>query len=152
MTQPFRFPPVLPVTAVKTYAVSAPAEGDWWRKATCAEVDCEHHLNGWLTKVDESTDLGKQQAWYIRNKSGRRFTEDRNREPGLTLFVFEAGQACFAADKHRLRTGRPELFVVRDGDWRGNPTGNRRVHQRPEDWVDEFANHQQQLADQTKRG
>ena len=93
----------------------------------------------------------QRQAWYIRNQSGRRFTEDRDQAPGLTVFVFEAGQTCFDAGRHQTRLERPELYIVRGGDWRGH-TGNERKHTRPEHWVEDFAEHQQQLADRIKKG
>lgn len=148
--QPFRVTPALDVTQVQTFAIATPI-ATHTREASCAEVDCEHYLNGWRTTVDEGTDLGQQQAYYIRNVSGRHYREDRNQAPGLTVFEFEAGQTCFTAEPHRIQT-RPELFVVRDGDWRGNPTGRRRIHQRPEDWVDEFANHQLAVRELRERG
>lgn len=149
MRQPMRIDPKLPVQAVKTYQILAPAQTHF-RAATCAEVDCSNYLHGWASVIDESTELGKAQAHYIRNQSGRRFTEDRNHAPGMTLFVFEAGQTCFA--QHKARLDRPEIFLVRDGDWRGNPTGNRRQHTHADDWVDDFATNQQQLADQLEKG
>ncbi len=135
---------IVPVTAMKTYSVVAPT-ATHWRDATCEEVTCANHESGWRTKVDESTDLGMRQAAYIRKQSGRRYREERD-EVGLTVFTFEAGQRCVA--QHRAPVGRPELFFVCDGDHRGNPTGNRRVHVRPEDWVEDFALHQDRLADQ----
>ena len=41
------------------------------------------------------------------------------------VFTFEAGQQCFT--QHHV-PDRPQFFVVRDGDWRGNPTGQNRLH------------------------
>lgn len=139
----------LPTAAMKTYQILAPAASHF-RPATCAELDCPAHAHGWRTTLDESTDLGKTQAWYIRNKSRRRFVEDRDQAPGLTTFTFEPGQKCFA--QHQERLDRPALFVVRGGDWRGNPTGESRMHANGDDWVDEFANHQDKLADQIQQG
>ncbi|QIP87637.1 hypothetical protein GLX30_30455 [Streptomyces sp. Tu 2975] len=90
--------------------------------------------------------LGRDQAAYIRHKAGRTFREQR-RGDGLTVFRFEAHQRCFAEHKTR-----PELYAVRDGDWRGNPTGRARQHQRPIDWVEDFGEHQQRIADQQQKG
>lgn len=149
MHEPFRVDPQLPVQAVKTYEIQAPASTHF-RPSTCAEADCPNFAGGWASVVDESTELGQQQAHYIRNQAGRRYSEDRNRAPGLTVFVFEAGQTCFAT--HRQRLDRPEIFLVRDGDWRGNPTGAVRPHVNADDWVDDFANHQDQLASQQNKG
>lgn len=145
-----RVMPGLPVGAMQTYAITAPKETHWV-PASCEEAACPAFLNGWETFVDEASDLGQRQADYIRKRCGKAFKEHRN-EAGITVFRFDAGQVCFAAANHKKRTGRPELFTVRDGDWRGNPTGRSRVHSRPEDWVDDFATHQQTLSDRMKRG
>lgn len=150
MNEPFRVDPRMPVHAYKTYGMAAP-KATHFRPATCEETGCPHFLGGWQTPVDESTDLGKQQAYYIRNNSGRRYTEDRNLMAGLTLFAFEPGQVCFGADRHVVSLDRPALFVVRDGDWRGNPTGNV-IRRTADDWVDDFATHQDQLATELQKG
>lgn len=143
-----RIKPALPASAMKTYAIDAPRDTHW-RPATCAEVGCSHLEHGWKSIVDESTELGARQAWYIRTQSGRSFVETRDAS-GLTTFTFAPGQRCFTA--HKVRTGRPELFVVRGGDWRGNPRGTTRVHASPEDWVDDFATHQDKLATRLAQG
>lgn len=149
MRQATRVDPKLPVGAMQTFQVLAP-KATHFRQATCAEIDCPHYLHGWRTTIDESTELGQQQAWYVRNQSGRRFTEDRDQAPGLTTFTFEAGQRCFG--QHQVRLDKPELFIVRDGDWRGNPSGRRRQHANADDWVDDFANHQDKLARELEKG
>lgn len=146
MRDPYRITPKLPAQSMKTYQIIAPATTHW-RPATCEEVGCLNHRFGWQTVVDESIDLGQRQAHYIRNQSGRRYTEDRD-APGLTTFVFEAGQKCFAP--HQVRLDRPDIFLVKDGDFRGST--NPRQHVGPADWVDDFANHQQKLADEIEKG
>lgn len=151
MNEPFRVTPGLPAGHMKTYGIHSP-QATHFRAATCAEVDCPQHLNGWSTAIDEATELGQEQAYYIRNGSGRRYTEDRNKMPGVTVFTFEAGQTCFGSARHQAPLGRPPLFVVRGGDWRGNPTGERRQHANAADWVDDFATHQDKLADQINKG
>lgn len=144
-----RIQPALPATDVKTYAIAAPVETHF-RPATCGEVDCAAHRSGWKTTVDVGTDLGRGQAHYIRTESGRRFTEE-SLTGTLVTFYFEAGQRCFA--QHQVRLDRPEIFLVRDGDWRGNPRGTEtRIHATGEDWVDDFATHQERVADQIRRG
>jgi len=141
--------PNMPVTAYKTYRILAPVSSHF-RPGTCAEADCPHYLSGWQSRIDESTELGQRQAHYIRRESGRRFTEHRD-EAGLTVFGFEAGQKCFGG-QHQVRLDRPELYVVQDGDWRGNPTGRVRRHANATDWVDDFGEHQNGLAAQMERG
>lgn len=147
--QPFRIPPALPAAAMQTYQIAVPLSTHW-NPVTCEQAGCEHQRLGWVTRVDESTQMGQRQAWYIRSESGRKFTEER--EPsGLTAFTFEAGQQCFT--QHRARNMRPERFRVLGGDWRGNPAGvPAREHTRPDDWVDDFAGNQDRIATLIGRG
>lgn len=140
----FRIQPAMSVNAYKTYSLSAPH--DRHVPAVCEQVDCAQWRLGWTSTIDESTELGRNQAHYIRHQSGRTFKEKRGND-GLTYFVFESKQRCFA--NHQTR---PELYVVRDGDWRGNPTGRRRVHANAADWTEDFGEHQQRVADQMEQG
>lgn len=149
MSQPFRLEPKMAVQAYKTYAIRSPL-ATHTRPATCREVECGNHLRGWVTRVDVSTDLGQQQAKYIRDHAGRAYTIDRSGSGSVIAFTFAAGQECFA--QHRVSLDRPEIFVVRDGDWRGNPTGNKRRHARPEHWVEDFSEHQHKLAREIEKG
>lgn len=141
MTGPFRIQPAAPVQAYRTFAVTAPL-ATHFRRATCEDVGCGAFMHGWITRAQTS-----EQADYIRRHSGRTFEE---REPGV--FVFAAGQTCFAADSHRTRLEREEHYIVRDGDWRGNPTGNIRKHTTSDHWVEEFAEHQDFLNAIKERG
>jgi hypothetical protein len=142
--QPFRIDPALPVGAYQTYSITAPH--DRTIRAACEEVGCANWLNGWKTVIDESSEQGRAQAAYIRHQSGRTFREQQTGE-GLTVFTFDSHQRCFA--DHRTR---PETYAVRDGDWRGNPTGRRRIHANAQDWTEDFGEHQQRIADQHERG
>lgn len=146
--QPFRIPPALPVTAMKTYHIAAPLSTHW-RPASCAEVDCLAYLHGWQTSCDETTDLGARQAHYIRHDRSRKHTE-RRAETGLTVFEFAAGQTCFTS--HRLPVGRPERFLVVGGDFRGNPTGFRREHTKPDFWVEDMAGNLDDIRTRHERG
>lgn len=139
-----RIPPAMGVGAYQTYSLSAPH--DTYVPAACEQVGCGAWLRGWQSTIDESTELGAQQAAYIRQQSGRTFREQRT-GAGLTVFTFDSHQRCF--ENHQTR---PELYVVRDGDWRGNPTGRRRVHANAADWTEDFGEHQQRIADQMERG
>ena len=135
-----RIQPAGPVHAYKTYQLASPISTHY-RDGTCDEAGCLPQRNGWRTTVDESTDLGMRQAYYIRKQSGRRYSEART-EAGLTAFTFEPGQRCFAA--HKVPLERPELYVVRDGDWRH--LGKPRQHSGPDAWVNDFAEHQDRIA------
>lgn len=145
-----RFEPNLPVQAYRSFTVAAPEETHW-RPASCAEVDCRHYLQGWWSTVDERTQLGQGQAYYIRHDSGRRFVESRSVDGQLTLFWFEPGQVCFSAGSHRTAIGRPALWVSRNGDWRAN-LGDMRLHTRPEFWIEEWDETADRLARVKQRG
>lgn len=138
-----RATPMLPVQAVKTYQVTSPP--DAMVAAACKQVGCAHWRNGWDTHVDERTDLGMTQAAYIRQRSGRTFKELRTTE-GLTVFRFEAHQRCFT--EHRTR---PELYMVRGGDWRQR-IGEPHRYDRPDQWVDDFATHQDRIQTAIDKG
>ncbi|MFH9248237.1 hypothetical protein ACH4LK_22750 [Streptomyces lydicus] len=139
-----RIEPNMPVQAYQTYSITVPR--DTAVRAACEQVGCEAWRHGWESVIDERTQLGQQQAAYIRGQSRRTFREQQ-RGDGLTVFRFDSGQRCFA--EHQ---SRPEIYAVRDGDWRGNPTGMTRQHTRAADWVEDFGEHQQRIADQRKEG
>ena len=144
MIEPFRINPNLPAAAYQTYSIRQPA--DTTVVAACEQVGCAAWARGWESAVDESTELGRQQAAYIRQRSGRTFREQRT-AAALTVFRFDSGQRCFA--EHRTR---PQLFAVRDGDWRGNPTGRNRKFDRADQWVYDFSEHQDKIETQRERG
>lgn len=108
--------PALGAHLMQTHQILAPPETHF-RKATCEEVGCLNYRNGWaiLTAGLDEGDL-----WQARN-SGRRFIE-QDTDAGRAL-VYEPGQPCFSQSEHRTRVDRPELYIARDGDWRGNPRG-----------------------------
>jgi hypothetical protein len=144
MNQPFRLAPSGKPSDYITYAIRATT--DVAVVSACKDVGCRHWLHGWQTSVDETTDLGKSQAAYIRQKSGRTFAEQRT-GAGLTVFRFEAFQRCFS--EHRTK---PDRFIRRDGDFRGNPTGNVVHHARAQDWIEDFQEHEGSLADERQKG
>lgn len=116
-----------------TFTLARPRGGDFWRTATCDEVDCERQRNGWRTVLDLDTADGRRMAAWITNHSGRHGTIER--EGNVVTLTFAAGQRCF--ERHRLPNMREPLYIVRDGDVRGLPRGGRRrVHQRGVDWVE----------------
>jgi hypothetical protein len=142
--EPFRLTPTVGPEHMRSFSIRAPLETHW-RKATCAEVNCQHYLRGWASEVDESIDLGQFQASYIRTESGRGFRESRT-ESGLTRFEFLPGQRCFHSDEHRVRDNDvAELYVVRDGDWRGNPLRTPAVRLSADGWVNEFGENQERV-------
>lgn len=139
--------PQLPVTAMQTYTISRPVGPQFWRKATCAEVKCERHLNGWVSKLDVGTTDGVKWARWITEKAGRNFTSTLVGQ--LLTLTFPAGQECFKG--HRLPLERDPLFIVRGGDHRAF-TGERRTHVRGEDWRDDMQETLDRVADRKRRG
>lgn len=135
----------------KTFAITRPTKTHW-RPATCAEVDCDAHARGFRIRCDLRTQLGVDQARYIRDKAGRSYTHVFTEDGKVITFTFAAGQKCFV--DHRVPIGREALFVVRNGDHRGagRRRPERRVFDRPDQWVDTFAEHQDQLATAAQRG
>lgn len=134
-----------PVQAMQTFAAASPAPTHF-RTARCEEVDCRFHREGWRIPVDADTDLGRRQIQLI-NASGRRYTVQH--DGPLTVFVFHAGQQCFAV--HQVPVGRPPLYLVRGGDWRAN-TGLIRRHTRAEHWVENLHEDTDRVLAIVKRG
>ncbi|MDQ7910260.1 hypothetical protein RB614_37780 [Phytohabitans sp. ZYX-F-186] len=142
-----RIAPKLNPNAYRTFEVRSPLSTHW-RNATCAEVECRHLLSGWVSRIDVSTEQGRTWAAAIK-ASGRRYTYEQNGT--VVTFKFGPGQQCFQAP-HKVRTGRQELYVVRDGDWRGNPTGRTRQHRQPGLFVEEFEEGLSRLRDRIQQG
>jgi hypothetical protein len=143
----FRIEPAMGPESYKTFAVVSPISTHM-RPATCPEVGCDQYRNGWRVHVEALT----PDLLHAAKAAGRRYREEQLSE-GQTYLVFEPGQPCFKAAQHRAPLGRPPLYVVKDGDHRGNPRGTKaRVHARAADWVENFAEHQQGLADEIKKG
>lgn len=106
------------------------------RKATCEEAECADYINGWSCKLQ-----GDDHRVGVIRRSSYRFEEFMTLD-GIVEFVFAPGQPCFHKDSHTIIPEFRELFIVRDGDQRGNPRGTRpKQHTRAEFWVEEFATH-----------
>lgn len=141
-----RIQPKMPAESFKSYSMLYPLASHW-RKASCAEVECDHYRLGWDSVVDTSTPLGRDQYDYMHRDRTRSFTETRE-GPFLVRFHYGPGNKPFAGPRHEhtIKIGRPPLMVVREGDWRGNPRGTEPVvHASAENWVDDFATHQDRL-------
>lgn len=146
-----RVAPLMRPEKYKTYAWSMPLASHW-RPATCEEVGCDQYRHGWVSTFDLGTDLGLRQYEYCKADRERSFHMQR---VSLTLvkFVYKPGNRCFRSGDHRLPLGLPARFYVAGGDFRGNPRATPvRVHQRPEDWADDFASHQDRIATAIQRG
>ena len=143
-----RYRPAGPVTNYRSFQLLRPPQTHM-RQVSCEEAGCHARAHGWVTTADESTPTGQKIAHYIRNQRQRRYCELRS-EGGLTQFAFPSGEECF--EPHLRPAERLPRMIVRDGDWRGNPTGRRREHVRPEDWIDDMSTHLDQLRERLRRG
>ncbi|MET0426656.1 MAG: hypothetical protein ABW046_22505 [Actinoplanes sp.] len=145
--------PRLPPEAMKTYAIAEPLPTHY-RPVPCGQVEggCTAFERGWRTACDLTTQLGLDQARYIRDKAGRKFTHTMSGDGKLVTFQFPAGQQCFAG--HRVSLGRPALFVVRNGDRRGSGRRplQRRVFDRPDQWVDDLHEATDRMVEASQRG
>ncbi len=147
--EPQRSSPNMGASDYKTYAISSPISTHT-KLVSCEEAECPAFQNGWITRVDISTPLGKEQSEYIESKvHGRAFTQME--DGSIVGYRFPAGQQCFAAP-HGVALERPAFFVVRGGDWRGNPRGEPTQQLSVDNWVDDFATHQSTLRDQIDKG
>jgi hypothetical protein len=100
-------------------------------------------------EADESTEVGQYWAKKFRQDKTRSFREERN-EYGMTVFHFPPGTPC--GNKHQVRLPKPEIFIVKGGDHRGNPKGTpTRVHTKAEFWVEEFAETQDKIKTQIEK-
>lgn len=135
----------LPATAFKTYQIAAPVASHF-RPASCEEAGCLNYHNGWITKVPLGSDLED-----LVKQSGRHWTL-RDQVGAEVAYHFPAGTTCFNVSTHKVPLERPALFVVRDGDHRGNPSGRVYRHTRPADWVEDFAEHQDGVATARNQG
>lgn len=142
-----RMAPKMAPTAYRSFEVHSPLTTHY-RNATCGEVECAHHFEGWTSTFDLSTPDGRKWGNAVA-RSGRRFTTTQH--GALTTFHFPAGQKCFRAP-HRVPIGRPELYVVRDGDWRGNPTGLVDHVAKPVEFVERMAENLDVLDSALRRG
>lgn len=127
----------------QTFSVHRPL-ATHWRPATCAEVRCPQYLNGWRVRVELLTPKGLHNATHC----GRKYVRVEA-APGETWLVYEAGQQCFQTLHHQKPLERPELYVLRGGDWRqpGDP-----VELSPTSWLDSFGENQEKLRDAKERG
>lgn len=106
-----------------------------WRKATCAEVDCEQYLNGWRTIVPAGSD---SDLW-LEHHSGRHFIRNVVPQPDgarLAEYVFAPGQQCFRgqAGEHKLPLHRPPILTHR-------LTARPLIRLAPNEFVDRMGEH-----------
>lgn len=142
----FRLDPAGPPQAYRSVSFTRPLTRDFWRRATCEEVDCEHYLNGWATTVMP----GSADEAAIRG-AGRRWARTEPVEGGFIRYVFAPGTTCFRAGVHRVPVEREPIWHSRNGDFRAD-CGGHLVHTRVEHWVEELAEQSARITDALQRG
>jgi hypothetical protein len=133
--------PKMSTDKYKTFNVAQPLDTHF-RKATCAEVECDAFVNGWTYK---KADLITADLLYLVTHAGKRYKEATLDDSSELYLVFEPGQMCFQAASHRINLERPQFFTSGRGDRRSfNP---RRAYQYADgdEWVEAFAEHQEIL-------
>ena len=114
---------------------------------SCEDDDCEMYANGWITKVPA---VGPQ-ALYIRQESGREFTEELHGDQAW--FRFTPGQRCFR--QHRIAVTPPTLLHFPRGDV-GAPDVQRAIRNRetwrPSDWLEKLHEGTERAAELRQRG
>ena len=80
---------------------------DHWREASCLEVGCVNYLSGWKTILP----VGDIANIELIRRSRLGFREER--EDGLVVFVFAAGQECFTGQGggHWVAVGRDPIMT-----------------------------------------
>lgn len=142
-----RITPAAPHHAFTTFRVRQPL-ATHFRRATCAEIECENYIHGFKINVDTRTERGQRQAHLIR-VSGAAYSVVRLPD-GTADAVFPPGTLCFRP--HYRSLFREPLTVVQQGDWR-TPRAARDTRAMPAaEWLDRFGTHQQSIAERVARG
>lgn len=132
--------PALPVNKMVTYGVKSPP-ATHTRPATCEEFGCKafNSKTGWTLTLPVGSDKIEHAKQLMRGELDgiKRLQAEVWRDETLIHIVFPQGTPCTRATRHRVSLHRPELYVVRGGDWRGS-TGVIRRHTKPEYWVEDF--------------
>ncbi len=122
---------------MQTYRISRPA-ATHTRPATCAEVECPDFVKGYTVHLPR----GDDRIALLREAAAGRVDGLKRSMRDVTSIdsadqVFLMGGPCLKATQHRAPVDRPEIYVVRGGDWRTN-LGLIRKHSRPEHWVEDM--------------
>lgn len=136
-----------PAHTMRTFQIDQPLNTHY-RRATCQEVDCTAYASGWVMGFDLTDPEKAAAARWIRDKSGRTFAATL--PPGRVVLTFPAGQTCFA--RHRVPLEREPFYIVRGGDFRGNPTGMISRHKTADTFVDQWDNDLDRLNTIRERG
>ncbi len=112
----------------------------------CSVAQCYRYVHGWTTTLDPGREEHLPLIQHIvSGRSGRRYTRGENTPEGYMTFHFAPGQPCFRNSHHERDWERPELYVVRRGDFR-TPHSQREPRQMSFDnWIEAFDSNQNAL-------
>lgn len=142
-----RIVPKAPTRLFKTYGMRIIER----EPVSCELAECPRWPTGWAAVVlANSQDEATIEAACRGEIDGiRRRWESATVQPdGFVRYVFPPGQPCFRASTHSIPlTAR---YTLRDGDWRGNPSGRIVTTNNAQTWIDDFGEHQQRIVDQRR--
>lgn len=147
-----RATPLLATHQYKTFAVRSPLSTHH-RRATCAEIDCPDYINGWYLLLDGLP----EELLYIATHSGKRYrlgevNVTKKNPDGFKALIFEAGQPCFRESTHTKPLERPEFYFVGRGDFRSFSHLRAKQFERPDQFVETFAEHLDNLKNEIEKG
>lgn len=140
-----RLPCLFPVTNMTTYELRQPLETHF-KVVDCKEAECPKFHSGWQMGYDLTDPLKVEAANLLASVARKRHMVFSHQVLGTVVtFTFQPGQNCF--ETHRIYLEREPFAIRRSGDWRGNPRGREEyVHKDVIDWRDDFAEHQDKIA------
>jgi hypothetical protein len=112
----------------------------------CAVAQCYRYVHGWTTILDP----GREEhlifiQHIVSGRSERRYTRGENTPEGYMQFHFTPGQPCFQNSHFERDWERPELYVVRQGDYRTPHNQRDPKAMSPDNWLEAFAKNQNAL-------
>jgi len=146
-----RILPAGPPRAYRTFRAVRPRSSHT-RAATCEEFGCERWTSEWMVALDlaqpnhrkMAEDIARgpvKRSWRLVRLPGGQWVEFHF-PPGTPCFAFQLGH-------HRVPIRPPVLLAYR-GDWRAQLS--RQVPMKMPEWLERFAENQDQVAQRVKRG
>lgn len=146
-----RIMPQGPPSAYRTFRAVRPRETHT-RVATCEESGCERWASEWMVALDLAQPKHRKMAEdIVRGPVKRVYRLVRLPGGQWVEFHFPPGTPCFAFQlgHHRVPIRPPELVAYR-GDWRHQLSRTRIM--RMSEWLERFAENQDQVRTRLERG
>lgn len=142
-----RIVPKAPPGAFKTYGMHVIER----EPVSCEVAECSRWPTGWATVVIAGSEDERTIEAACRGEIDgirRRWQSAEVQPDGFVRYTFPPGTPCFRASTHSIPvTAR---YTLRDGDWRGNPSGRSISTDIAQTWIDDFGEHQQRIVDQRR--